>query len=61
MLLKVMALFLVVMAVLAMFGRLRLPRIGPTNASRKLRGRCKSCGRPRIGTGRCPCKDNSEV
>lgn len=51
MLIKGMTLFLVVMAVLAMFGRLRLPRQVKRGATR-----CPSCGRPKIGRGPCPCK-----
>jgi hypothetical protein len=48
--LKVVLLFLVGMAVLAMFGRLRFP------GQRALRSaRCPSCGRYRIGKGPCPC------
>jgi len=43
---KVALLFLVGMAVLALFGRLRLPRAS---------ARCRNCGRPRIGAGPCPC------
>ena len=53
MLIKGMTLFLVVMAVLAMFGKLRLPKAG---AGRKLAARCPECGRPRIGQGKCPCR-----
>ncbi|MBD3803030.1 hypothetical protein BMG00_05395 [Thioclava marina] len=53
MLIKGMTLFLVVMAVLAMFGKLRLPgRKGPARVS----DRCPDCGRPKIGRGPCPCK-----
>jgi hypothetical protein len=44
---KGMILFLVVMAVLAIFGRLRFP--GRKTAT------CPSCGRPRIGSAACPC------
>ncbi|SDF30925.1 hypothetical protein [Limimaricola pyoseonensis] len=55
MLIKIATLFLVVMAVLAMFGRLRLPKVrGP----RGLLGggkTCPACGRPRIGRGPCDC------
>ena len=48
MIVKIVTLFLVVMAVLAMFGRLRMPKIGASK-------RCKACGRPKIGKGPCPC------
>jgi len=53
MLLKGMTLFLVVMAVLAMFGKLRLPP-GKKNTPR-IGARCPACGRPKIGAGPCPC------
>ncbi|MFM2355098.1 MAG: hypothetical protein RLZZ528_834 [Pseudomonadota bacterium] len=49
MLIKTILLFLVVMAVLGVFGRIRFggPPRGP--------GTCKSCGRPLIGKGPCGC------
>ncbi|MEM6635844.1 MAG: hypothetical protein AAF667_08140 [Pseudomonadota bacterium] len=47
---KIVSLFLIGMAVLAMFGRLRLP--GGTKFSRT---KCRACGRFRIGKGPCPC------
>ncbi|MBK5946815.1 hypothetical protein CCR83_10310 [Rhodobacter veldkampii DSM 11550] len=51
MLLKIVSLFLVVMAVLAIFGKLRLPPlVGMTR-----RGKCPDCGRPMIGRGPCSC------
>ncbi len=50
MLIKIVTIFLIGMAVLAMFGRLRLPRIGRLN-----RGKCPSCGRHLIGKGPCDC------
>ncbi|KEO53902.1 hypothetical protein [Thioclava indica] len=53
MLIKGMTLFLVVMAVLAMFGKLRIPG---SKTARKLSGRCPDCGRPKIGRAPCPCK-----
>jgi hypothetical protein len=46
MLVKAISLLLVFMAVLALFGRLRFPRIA---------SKCPSCGRHRIGRGPCPC------
>ena len=49
MIVKIVLLFLVGMGVLAMFGRLRLPRIGRVSKT------CRACGRPRIGSGPCPC------
>ena len=53
MILKVVTLFLIGMAVLAMFGRLRLP--GTRGAPRLGAGRCRACGAPRAGRGPCPC------
>ncbi|MEM8956470.1 MAG: hypothetical protein AAGC86_01525 [Pseudomonadota bacterium] len=51
MMIKIVTLFLIGMAVLAMFGRLRMPRIGPLS-----KGKCPRCGRHRIGKSPCPCK-----
>jgi hypothetical protein len=50
MLIRVILLFLIGMAVLAMFGKLRLPRAGKSTPAR-----CPACGRHRIGKGPCPC------
>jgi hypothetical protein len=47
---KIVSLFLIGMAVLAMFGKLRLPG-RKTLASVK----CPNCGRYRIGKGKCAC------
>jgi len=47
---KIVALFLAVMAVLAMFGRLRFP-----GQAKLLRMKCPDCGRYRIGSGPCGC------
>lgn len=55
MLVKIIVLFLVAMAVLAMFGRLRLPRrTGRSGLPPKPR-KCAACGAPVIGRGPCPC------
>lgn len=61
MLFKIVSLFLIAMAALAMFGRLRFPGA----LKRRLRGRfggrlaepatCKKCGRYIIGSGGCDC------
>lgn len=51
-----MTLFLVAMAVLAIFGKLRLPG----GKARRLAGRCPACGRPKIGPGPCPCGRNAK-
>jgi hypothetical protein len=55
MLIKGMTLFLVAMAVLAMFGKLRLPGRGQPRRPHVAQ-RCPDCGRPKIGAGPCPCK-----
>jgi|TARA_B100000446_G_scaffold14975_1_gene12787 hypothetical protein len=52
---KIVSLFLVVMVVLAMFGRLRwLP--GGKTIERATPKKCPSCGRYKIGAGKCPCQ-----
>ncbi|WP_425099932.1 hypothetical protein [Tropicibacter sp. S64] len=50
MLVKAVSLFLIFIAVLAMFGKLRLP-----GQKRIADVRCPKCGRYRIGKGPCPC------
>ncbi|MEZ5676452.1 MAG: hypothetical protein R3D81_14875 [Thalassovita sp.] len=51
MILKAVTFFLIGMAVLAMFGKLRLP------GQKKLQSkRCPQCGRFKIGSGPCPCR-----
>lgn len=50
MILKIVSLFLVAMAVLAMFGKLRYPGQKRIEAAK-----CRTCGRFRIGKGPCPC------
>ncbi|WP_238363877.1 hypothetical protein [Mesobacterium pallidum] len=50
MLFKIITLFLVFMAVLAIFGKLRFP--GQKMIAQK---RCPNCGRFRIGRGPCAC------
>ena len=51
MLLKIMAVFLVFIAVLAIFGKLRFPGQARLEAAR-----CRNCGRYRIGSSACPCQ-----
>ncbi|ARE40255.1 hypothetical protein RGUI_2114 [Rhodovulum sp. P5] len=57
MIIKIVSLFLIGMAVLAMFGKLRLP--GPVGRRiafrRAIPAKCPHCGRHRIGGGPCPC------
>lgn len=50
MLFKVITLFLVGMAVLAMFGKYKFPGQARLEAAK-----CKSCGRYRMGKGPCAC------
>jgi hypothetical protein len=49
--LKIVSLFLVVMVILGMFGKLRLP-----GSKRLASARCPNCGRFKIGKGPCACK-----
>ena len=51
MLAKIVAIFLVVIAVLGMFGKLRMP-----GAKRLAPKKCPRCGRYRIGKGPCSCE-----
>ena len=50
MLFKIVAIFLVVIAVLGIFGKLRVP--GARQLAQK---KCPRCGRYRIGKGPCEC------
>lgn len=50
MLTKIVTFFLIGMAVLAMFGKLRFP-----GQKRLAAAKCTSCGKYRIGKGPCPC------
>jgi hypothetical protein len=52
MLLKIVSLFLIGMLVLAMFGRLKYP-----GKAKLASMKCKNCGRYRIGSGPCGCKE----
>jgi len=51
MLTKIVALFLVFVAVLGMFGKLRL--LIPKQLQRT--AKCEACGAPKVGKGPCPC------
>ena len=56
MIFKIVTLFLVIVAVMAMFGRLRFPHLPGIDKVRRLTSKkCRACGRPRIGKGPCPC------
>lgn len=59
MLVKIVILFLAIMAGIAMLSNLLFPgRLSSLMGRRKppaLTGKCPSCGRPKIGKGRCPC------
>lgn len=56
MIVKIITLMLVVMAALAIFGRLRLKLPGKKPPP-KLITTCQHCGRPRIGKTPCDCLD----
>lgn len=51
MIVKFAALFLLGMAVLGMFGKIRFP-----GQKRLEQAKCPRCGRYRIGKGPCPCE-----
>ncbi|MGR1579940.1 hypothetical protein ACSSNL_00595 [Thalassobius sp. S69A] len=51
MIFKIISFFLIGMAVLAIFGKMRFP------GQKKLQSaRCPDCGRFKIGKGPCPCR-----
>ena len=54
---KIVTLFLVFMAVLALFGRLRMPKL--PGRDRLATSKCPGCGRFRIGQGPCACGHGS--
>ena len=51
MIVKIITLFLIAMAGLAMVGAFRLRRRKPP----KLAAKCRACGRPKVGSGPCGC------
>lgn len=56
---KVVSLFLIGMLVLAMFGKLRLPKL-PKRKPRKTieaAGKCSKCGAYKIGDAPCVCEE----
>lgn len=55
MLVKIISLFLIGMAVLALFGRLRIRRPGNPDLPPKPR-KCPECGAYIIGSGPCGCE-----
>lgn len=58
---KVVTLFLVVMAVLALFGRLRVPRVGGSRKPKAIDSRkCPECGAFIVGKGPCPCQEEKD-
>ncbi|MBT9384875.1 hypothetical protein KM176_13475 [Pseudooceanicola sp. CBS1P-1] len=59
MVLKIVLLFLVLMGVLAMFGKLHLLGFGNGRRGRKP-AKCPSCGRYLIGSGPCPCRSSKK-
>lgn len=59
---KIVTLFLIGMAVLAMFGRLRLPGQGLSKGKNKLNApkKCRDCGGYLIGGKDCNCKKRNK-
>ncbi len=58
MIFKIITLFLIAMGVLAMFGKLRAPKIGiPRKKDKTLSAaKCKKCGSYILGDGPCACE-----
>lgn len=60
MIVKIVALFLVVIAVLGFFGKLRVPGSRQLNQlrdkARLASAKCRHCGRYKIGKGPCDCR-----
>ncbi len=58
---KVVSLFLVVMAVLALFGRLRVPRVSVRKKPKAIdTHKCPECGAFIVGKGPCPCSGEND-
>ncbi len=55
---KVVSLFLIAMLVLAMFGRLRFPKIRKDALSKPKK--CEKCGTPLIGKQPCNCQTSAK-
>lgn len=60
MLVKIVSLFLVGIAALALFGRLRWPGAGRKRVAKGGEkpgkpGKCPACGAYKVGSGPCPC------
>jgi len=56
MILKIVTFFLIGMAVLAMFGKLKVPKIKPKLGMNPVK-KCRDCGSYKIGKGPCACKN----
>ena len=58
MIFKIITLFLIAMGVLAMFGKLRAPKIGNPLKREKIHSatKCKKCGSYILGDGPCACE-----
>jgi hypothetical protein len=52
---KVITFFLIGMVILALFGRLRIPKVMTRETKPLTAARCKRCGKPLIGKGPCDC------
>lgn len=55
---KIVSLFLIGMLVMAMFGRLRIPKIRKDALSKVKK--CKECGSPLIGKNPCSCQTSAK-
>jgi hypothetical protein len=57
MIIKAVSLFLIGMLALAMFGRLKMPKVGKKDDTPNLKARkCKKCGSYILGKGPCACE-----
>ncbi len=60
MIIKLVSLFLIGMLALAMFGRLKMPKVGKNGNRPNLKARkCKKCGSYILGKGACACEKRS--
>nr|WP_284154720.1 hypothetical protein [Algicella marina] len=59
MIVKAVTFFLIAMVVLAIFGKLRLPKPGAGGKRIKTARKCRSCGGYVVGDGPCPCGKGS--
>ncbi|MEM0976972.1 MAG: hypothetical protein AAGJ34_05530 [Pseudomonadota bacterium] len=57
---KIVTLFLIALAILAMLGRLRLPKFGRRSGKLPGTARCKKCGALKIENTSCVCEKGTK-